>query len=114
MPDTHFVEGGNETPRRYSPVELDAIAKAAGVKTFGPNVIEDLQQSVESFQWAREGDPGGLFFRSNKEIRSQLECIAKLCEKGGSVEDIEAALSELDGLTLQKLGRIGADDPRQL
>jgi hypothetical protein len=114
MPDTHFVEGGNEKPRRYSPVELDAIAKAAGVNTFGPDVVEDLQQSVESFQWAREGDPGGMFFRSNKEIRSQLEFIAKLCEKGASVEEIEAALSELDGPTLQKLGPISADDPQQI
>ena len=55
-----------------------------------------------------------MFFRSNKEIRRQLEFIAKLCEKGTSVEEIEAALSEIDGLTLQKLGPIRADGPRQL
>jgi hypothetical protein len=89
MPDTHFVEGRNEMPRRYSPVELDAIAKAAGVKAFGPDVVEDLQQSVESFQWAREGDPGGMFFRSNKEIRSQLDQIINLCGQGASSEVLE-------------------------
>ena len=114
MPDTRFVEGGNEKPRYYTPVELDAIAKAAGVKKFGPDVVEDLQQSVQSYQWAREGDPGGVFFRSNKEIRSQLDHIVKLCAKGASVEEIEAALNELDGLTSQKLGPVRAQEPRRL
>jgi hypothetical protein len=112
MPDTRFVEGGYESPRRYTPAELEAIAKAAGVRKCGPVALEKLQQAVEAYQWADEADSGGLFFRSNKERHNQLKRILKLQAENTPAETIDEELEEIDAVTSQLLGQIRAGDPK--
>ena len=59
-------------------------------------------------------DPGGIFFRSNKQTREQLSHIIDLCVGERPVPEIQAALSELDGSTSQLLGNRHAGDPQLL
>ena len=51
--DTFFFEDGPEWPRRYTPTELETIAKAAGVEKFSLDIVEALQQAAAAFQWAQ-------------------------------------------------------------
>jgi len=111
---TFFIEDGQELPRRYTPAELETLAKAAGVEKFSPATVEKLQQAVEEFQWAMSGDPGGIFFRSNKEKRYRLKRILKLCAAQRPSKKIELALRGLDGHTSQRLGRVRVGHPRLL
>jgi hypothetical protein len=53
-------------------------------------------------------DPGGIFFRSNKEKRYKLKRILKLCGARRPPKKIELALRGLDGPTLQRLGDVRA------
>ena len=114
MPNTRCVEAGSEWPCRYTSTELEILAKAARVEKFSPVIVEKLQRAVEEFQWAKSGDPGGIFFRSNKEKRCQLHQILKLCAAQRSTTKIELALRGLDGPTSQRLGRVRAGHPRLL
>jgi hypothetical protein len=114
MSDTRFIEDGHEWPRRYTPAELEAIAKTAGVEKCGPVAHEKLQRAVEAYQWATSGDPGGIFVRSLLERCSQLNDLFKLCTQKAPAEELKMALSELDATTYELLGRARADDPRHL
>jgi hypothetical protein len=120
MPDTHIVEGGHEWPRRYAAAEKKAIAISLGRKAINYVAWEDLQEAVEGFQWARLEDEGlqwalkdDLFVSStNKGQRQQLVHIIRLCAEGATIEAIQDALNELDGVTCQRLGPVDTSDLR--
>ena len=125
MPDTVFVEGGNESPRRYTPTEIAIIqaslraAKKASTrkktsKGITPLNIEELQEAVEAYQWACSADKGGMFFRSNKERRRQLNRILELCAQKTSNEEVKQELDELDAITSQLLAGAAAHDRQAL
>jgi hypothetical protein len=98
----------HELPRRYTPDELEAIAKAAGVEKCGPVALEKLQRAAEAYQWGTTADEAMgkekgkaiLASSTNKGRRQQLEHIIKLCKQ------IEIALNELDGPTSHLLGPV--------
>jgi hypothetical protein len=104
MPDTRVFEGGKIWPRRYTIAELETIAKAAGVEKCGPIAKEKLQRAVEDYQRATTVDPGGLFFRSNKERRDQVIRILKLRAWNAPAEKIDEELESVDAKTSKLLG----------
>jgi hypothetical protein len=115
MPDTRCVEAGSEWPRRRTPAELETLKplfKAVGVEKFDTAVVRKLQKADQDFQWAMSADPGGIFFRSDKETRYKLRRILKLHAAQRPPKKIELALRGLDGPTLQRLGRVRAGHPR--
>ena len=115
MSDAHCIENGQEWPRRYTGVELEAIWNAAGVETVDPDLEEKLQDAVIAYQWASSADPGpGAFYRSSKERWNQLSHIIKLCGMQASAEETGKSLDELDAVTSQLLGPINRDKPRDI
>jgi hypothetical protein len=117
MPDTVFIEGGRESPRRYTPAELEAIAKAAGVEKCGPISLEKLQRAAEAYQWASlvdDKDKRLSLSATNKSRREQLNHILKLAAQGASAEEIN--LDGLDAIGTQLLlsSPIPQGDPRRL
>lgn len=100
--DTSTPERGVEWPRHYTEVELEALAKALGLKTFTASNIEQLQMEVEGFQWATRADA----LISHKLQRDILNRTLKLFVCHASDEAIWSALDELDGPTSQLLGPI--------
>ena len=103
MPGTPVIEGGNIWPRRYTIDELKAIADAARVKKCGPIAKEKLQRAVVAYQWATTVDPGGPFFRSNKERRDQVKRIFKLRAQNAPTEKIDEELEAADAVTSRLL-----------
>lgn len=110
MPNTHLIERENVFPRRYTPAELEKIANAAGISKCGPIAQEKLQRAAEGYQWALSTDSGGIFFRSNRQRRSQLIRILKLRSDNAPAEEINKALDELDAVTSQLLKTNRPDD----
>jgi hypothetical protein len=118
----------DEWPRRYTRDQFHAIAQSIGLEELEPNAREELQEAVESYQWASLADEeacnwassedessSGIAPRStNKRRREQLKHIAELCKQEGPDEKIETALNELDGLTSQLLGRVDSSDRLRL
>src|SRR4029077_12691886 len=102
MPDTRCVEAGSEWPRRLTLAELETLKplfKAVGVERFSSAIDRKLQKTAQDLQWAMSADPGGIFFRSNKEKRYKLKRILKLCGARRPPKKIELALRGLDGPT---------------
>jgi hypothetical protein len=115
MPDTCIGEGGREWPRRYTPVEINAIAVSLGRKKICEVAVEDLQEAVEGYQWATASEDKGTFPDStNKGRRRQLIHIIRLCAKGAAVDEIQGALNGLDAPTSQRLGPIDASDLKRV
>ena len=112
MPDTRVVEGGNIWPRRYTIVELETIANAAGLEKCGPIAREKLQRAVEAYQWATTVDPGGPLFRSNKERRDQIKRILELRAQNASAEEVDKELEAVDVVTSQLLTPILFGHPK--
>jgi hypothetical protein len=100
VPDTSTPERGIEWPRPYTAVELEAPAKALGLKTFTATIIEQLQTEVEGFQYAMWADA----LISYKRQRDILNRIIELFVCHAPDEAIWSALDELDGPTSQRLG----------
>jgi hypothetical protein len=106
------MEDGNIWPRRYAIAELETIANAAGVEKCGPIAREKLQRAAEAYQWATTVDPGGPFFRSNKERRDQVKRIFKLRAQNAPAEKIDEELEAVDAVTSQLLAPVLSRDPK--
>jgi hypothetical protein len=117
MPETCLIEHGRQWPRRYTPVELEAIAKAASVEKCGPVALEKLQRAAEAYQWASlvdDKDNPLSLSATNKARRAQLKHILKLAPQGVvSSDEIKKALNDLDAIGSQLLGLVRAD-PKHL
>jgi hypothetical protein len=117
VPDTFFMERGQQWPRKYTSAEVELIVNLARphVKDFGREAFEKmLQQAAEEYQRATLADGGGIFFMSNKEIRYRLNRIIKFCDAGRPTPKIELALRALNGPISQRLGPVNAHDPQRL
>ena len=102
-------------PRRYTPVEVEAIAISLERKKICEVAVEDLQEAVEGYQWAAASEDKGTFPDStNKGRRRQLIHIIWLCAKGAAVDEIQGALNKLDAPTSQRLGPIDASDLKRI
>src|SRR4051794_27583344 len=99
MRDTNILENGQEWPRRYAAAEIREFAKSLGRETIVEIAVEDLQEAVEGYQWARTVDDG----LTNKGRRQYLRRIIKSCAERIPVEEIQDLLVELDGPTSQRL-----------
>jgi hypothetical protein len=114
MDNTLSTEVGQAWPRRYTSAEIDVITAALGT-SIDSDTHEKLQQEVEGYQWASLADEGSVFLCStNKGVRYQLNCVLNLLLENATDETINIALNELDGLTRQRLGRVGTSDRRRL
>jgi hypothetical protein len=113
--DIFLIGDGQEWPLKYAPDEVGLIVNRAHPrsKEFNRDDLENkLQQAVEEYQWATLADPGGIFFRSAKQIRGQLTHIIELCVAQRPKSEIQLALNELDGFTSQLLGGLHVSDPQ--
>ena len=107
MPDTSTPERGIEWPRPYTEAELEAPAKALGLKTFTATVVKQLQTEVEGFQWAMWAD-ASISYKLQRDI---LNRIIELFACHAPDEAIWSVLDELDGPTSQQLGPIPTVGP---
>ena len=105
--DTSTPERGIEWPRHYTAAELEALAKALGLKTFTASIIEQLQMEVDRFQWATRAD-AQISYKRQRDI---LNRIIELFVCHAPDDAIWSALDELDGPTSQRLGPIPTAGP---
>jgi hypothetical protein len=127
MPDTFTVEGRHRWPRRYTNLELEAIAKSIGLQELGPHA-ECLQKAAEAYQWGmkdvckkrakkRADFAAEPVFRlsTNKGRRKLLKFIIRLCSRSTPPYKLIAlSLSVLDAPTSQLLGPVDVSDPLAL
>jgi hypothetical protein len=102
-------------PRRYTPAELEAIAKSIGRSNLPARAVDKLQEAVKAYQWGCSVDYGKWGSPStNKDRRKSLKNIITLCEQEAPAEEIEIALNELDVVASQLFGAVDSTDPRNV
>jgi hypothetical protein len=108
MPNSH------EWPRRYTPAELEAIAKSIGQSNLSSVIVDKLQEAVEAYQRGRLVDDRIFPSSTNKGRRKSLQHIIALCEQEASGEDIVIACNELDVIASQLLGAVDPTDRKSV
>jgi hypothetical protein len=110
MPDSPS-HGGSEWPRRYTPSEIDLIARSLGLRQLDPRNFERLQRAVEAYQWGRLEDDKIFPSSTKKGRRERLKQIVKLCERQTPpVKRTEVLYRALDFVASQLLGPVNPRD----